>query len=232
MNLIPDQLQAINWQLHHNNVLVNDALIAELTDHFAAAIAGRMATGEDFDAAGQHVLTQFGGWRGLADLQTQYVRAQNRAAWQAFGRIARQYVAGPRLLITLPLLTGTYWLLTQYGQRAFWALLILNVAICVVVGWADWNWKPDNQKLDWNRMYPADIRNRLAGLKWVANVTYVVALNVPIYLYLFFFPIFSERPFDGIYPVISAIGITAGYVAFACIAELTYRQNPLVRRFA
>lgn len=218
--------------LRSTNLLTNEELIAELTDHFAMAIDERMARGESFDGALANVQEKFGGWPGLQTIQDEYVRGQNRTAWATFRRVALSYIALPRLLITLSLLAGTYWLLATYWQRAFWALLVVNVILYVIVGWPGWKWEPQSWQREWTTLSFDGYFKKLAGIQRVVSILFIVALNTPIWLYLFFFPFTYDRPFDGSFAVFASVDITVSYIVFFCIAELTYRDNSLLKRFA
>lgn len=230
--LTPDQKAALARHLCSTNLLTNEELIAELTDHFATAIDEQMATGESFDGALANVQAKFGGWPGLQTIQDEYARGQNWAAWATFRRVALSYVALPRLLITLSLLAGTYWLLVAYWQRAFWALIAINVVIYVVVGWSAWKWEPIRWQHEWTTLSFDGYFKKLAGIQRVVSILFIVALNTPIWLYLFFFPFTYDRPFDGSFAVFASVDITVSYIVFFCIAELTYRDNSLLKRFA
>ena len=240
MNLTHDQLAAIDWQLRHKHLLHNEELIAELTDHFAIAISEQMAIGQSFDEAGETVMSIFGGWDGIVQLQKEFVNAQNRAAWTTFGRVALSYLTIPRLLLTLLLLSGTYYLLQTYWKLAFYGLGLLHIALYIIVGYGPnamnsqtWSWKDVaksiNSMLD-NRV--SAIRNSQAGMLWVVSIVTVVAFNVPIFLYLFFFPFTFDRLFDVAFPAYATIGYVSSYISFFCIGELTYQHNSFLNRFS
>jgi|GEM_PF-4085394 len=231
MTLTPDQLATIDRQLRHKRVLQNETLLAELTDHFVSAIVVRMAAGESFDDAGAGVMATFGGWQGLARLQKEYVRTQNRMAWATVGRVVLKYLTTPRLLLTLCLLAGTYLLLSTNWKPAFYGLWLVTVALYVLVGFGmggrqKWSWKSLMKSLDQLDEQPAKtICTKQAGMRWVIGIVIIVAFNIPCYQYLFFFPLTFDRPFDSVFPVSAAIGFTSSYVGFLCLIELTYRQN-------
>lgn len=240
MNLTIDQLAAIDWQLRHKRLLQNEELIAELTDHFAVAISEQMMVGQSFNEAGETVMTMFGGWVGLVKLQKDYVQAQNRAAWATFGRVALSYLITPRLLLTLLLLVSTYYLLQAYWERAFYGLGSLNVTFSVLISFGvnalnkqKWS-RQDLKELTnkWAEQPVAAIRNSQAGARWVINIMGILAFNVPINLYLFFFPFTFDRSFNPSFTVYATIGFVVSYIGYFCIAELIYRHHPLFNRFA
>ncbi len=231
MMLTPGQQTALDNHLRETNQLTNEELIQELADHYTDAIHERMAHGLTFETALVEVQATFGGRAGLSDLQRQYIQSKNRAGWATFRTVMWSYLTFPRLLITVSLLAGTYWLLISFWQKAFIALLIGNVALYIIVGWPEFEWRPKRWKYEWNNVsIQAYVGNRV-GIFRIIRIAYIVAFNLPVFLYLFFFPFTFNRLFDSSFPVFSAVGITISYVCFFCIAELSYPRNELLKRF-
>ena len=233
MLLTPDQFQAIDRQLRYRHVLQNETLIAELTDHFAQAISVRMATGESFNDAGAGIMESFGGAQGLANLQKEYVSTQNRMAWTTFWRVALRYVTTFRLLPTLSTLAGTYLLLSAYWKSAFYGLWLVTIALYVLVGFGKkalnddvWSWEAMKQSIaEYGEMPASAIYTRQAGMQWITNLVIIVAFNIPLYQYLFFFPVTFDRPFDSLLGIYASVGFTSSYIGFFCLLELSYREN-------
>lgn len=111
MKLTPDQLAAIDHHLRKENWLLNEDLIAELTDHYVAGLEDRIANETTFKAALRDVHTSFGGRKGLLKMEKEY---QVQTA-KSNGRLVRQlflsYFQRPRLSITFTLFAGVYGLI-------------------------------------------------------------------------------------------------------------------------
>jgi hypothetical protein len=70
----PQFFSPIDRHLRQDNRLVNEELIAELTDHYVVGIAERMAQGLSFNAALRDMHDNFGGRKGLQTMERQYNR--------------------------------------------------------------------------------------------------------------------------------------------------------------
>ncbi|GAB3890821.1 hypothetical protein [Spirosoma agri] len=76
--LTPDQLTAIDRHLREINLLTNEELILELTDHYTIALDERLAHGLSFETAITDVQSAFGGSKGLQKMERQYNRVTFR----------------------------------------------------------------------------------------------------------------------------------------------------------
>ena len=72
MTITASQLFAIDDQLRKVNLLTNEELILELTDHFSEGIDIRMNTGLAFETALVEMQMEFGGRQGLQKMERQY----------------------------------------------------------------------------------------------------------------------------------------------------------------
>lgn len=74
--LTPAQLALIDKHLRSDNWLLNNDLIAELTDHYVDAISDKLTQGIPFEIAIQDVHHSFGGRKGLLRMEENYQKAQ------------------------------------------------------------------------------------------------------------------------------------------------------------
>ncbi|RYF71530.1 MAG: hypothetical protein EOO39_13805 [Cytophagaceae bacterium] len=74
--LTPAQLSLIDKHLRSDNWLLNNDLIAELTDHYVDAITDKLAQNVPFDTAIQDVHRSFGGRKGLLKMEENYQKTQ------------------------------------------------------------------------------------------------------------------------------------------------------------
>ncbi|MBO0949854.1 hypothetical protein [Fibrella forsythiae] len=74
--LTPAQLTLIDKHLRSDNWLLNNDLIAELTDHYADAISDKLAQNVPFEVALQDVHRSFGGRKGLLNMEENYQKTQ------------------------------------------------------------------------------------------------------------------------------------------------------------
>ncbi|GAB4021065.1 hypothetical protein GCM10028808_64720 [Spirosoma migulaei] len=72
--LTPAQLTTIDYHLREVNLLTDEELILELTDHYTTAIAERIAQGMAFETALTDTQQAFGGRKGLQKMERQYNR--------------------------------------------------------------------------------------------------------------------------------------------------------------
>lgn len=114
--LTSDQFKAIDVHLRRENWLLDEELVAELTDHYAAGIDERMARGASFADALQAIHTEFGGRKGLLNMeeeaQTQQSVRHIRLEWQ----LIRSFTQGPRWYIGAGLFATMLLVNTYSGQ--------------------------------------------------------------------------------------------------------------------
>lgn len=72
------QQSALDYHLRETNLLTNEELILELTDHYTTALLDRMAQGMTFETALTDTQRAFGGRRGLQQMERQYNRVTFR----------------------------------------------------------------------------------------------------------------------------------------------------------
>ncbi|MCX6218891.1 hypothetical protein [Spirosoma sp.] len=76
--LTPAQQSTLGYHLRETNLLTNEELILELTDHYTTALLDRMAQGMTFETALTDTQQAFGGRNGLQKMERQYNRVTFR----------------------------------------------------------------------------------------------------------------------------------------------------------
>lgn len=76
--LTPAQQATLDYHLRETNLLTNEELIIELTDHYTVALSDRMEKGMTFDSALTAIQTAFGGRKGLQKMERAYNRVTFR----------------------------------------------------------------------------------------------------------------------------------------------------------
>ncbi|QDK77814.1 hypothetical protein EXU85_04085 [Spirosoma sp. KCTC 42546] len=110
--LTPAQLTAIDNHLRKENWLLNNDLIAELTDHYAVGIEDRLDKGMAFDTAILELHSGFGGRKGLLKMEEEYQRQKALQLSLMEWQLIRSFMYGSRWFI---------------GLGAFIVLIILNI---------------------------------------------------------------------------------------------------------
>ncbi|OIN60175.1 hypothetical protein [Arsenicibacter rosenii] len=104
--LTNDQLAAIDRHLRKDNWLLNEDLIAELTDHYANAITEAVANGQAFDSALANVHHSFGERKGLLSMEETYQTEKAKHLDTMVWREVRRMMQGDRWpLVPLTLCT-------------------------------------------------------------------------------------------------------------------------------
>jgi hypothetical protein len=122
MTLTPDQLAAIDRHLRKDNWLLNEALLAELTDHYTNAILDRMAQGMTFESALLDVHKEFGYRKGLLKMEEEYGKTQAKSSIRFGHQQFKSYFRRPRLPWTVAILAVVYALtlwITRSGTTLF-----------------------------------------------------------------------------------------------------------------
>jgi hypothetical protein len=86
--LTPAQQSTLDYHLRKTNLLTNEELILELTDHYTTALLDRMAEGMAFATALTATQQAFGGRNGLQKMERQY----NRVTFRHYDEHWRQAV--------------------------------------------------------------------------------------------------------------------------------------------
>jgi hypothetical protein len=76
--------------LRQENLLTNEDLLAELTDHYSVALEERLAQGQDAEMALLAINADFGGRKGLQQLERKYNRVTFRRYDRMWWEIARE----------------------------------------------------------------------------------------------------------------------------------------------
>lgn len=106
--LTTDQLSAIDRHLRKDNWLLNEDLIAELTDHYADAIADQSGCGVSFDTALNDVHKSFGGRKGLLKMEEDFVAQAYRAPMLAYFKNLKTFLYWPKAFVPIGLLVMLY----------------------------------------------------------------------------------------------------------------------------
>ena len=78
MSLTLSQQAALDYHLRETNLLTNEELIMELTDHYTTALTERMDQNMTFETALTGIQMAFGGQKGLQKMERQYNRVTFR----------------------------------------------------------------------------------------------------------------------------------------------------------
>ncbi|AUD04692.1 hypothetical protein [Spirosoma pollinicola] len=231
--LTPAQLTAIKQHLRETNLLSNEELILELTDHYSLAIEDQLAQGTTFDTALATADAGFGNQPGLLSLEKHYTNASNLAFWQTVLHKLKDYTALPRLIGLFSLTGILYYLLSNFWQATFCGLVILTITLYIIVGRPFFRFPSSktNYIHEWDNRPYWIYRRRTAGLEWVSNVLLGIGFNVPLFLSVL--PtLFSEHTHERFFVFFSAVCFTVSLLSFVIVAELTFQQNPILKRLA
>ncbi|QMW03039.1 hypothetical protein [Spirosoma foliorum] len=84
--LTPAQQATLDYHLREANLLTNEELILELTDHYSTDLTERIAQGMTFETALTAIQTAFGGRKGLQKME----RAYNRVTFRHYDESWKQ----------------------------------------------------------------------------------------------------------------------------------------------
>lgn len=115
--LTPAQLSTIDQHLRKENWLLNEELIAELTDHFIDGICERLNQGMEFDVALRDVHSGFGGRVGLLKMEEEYQTQKARRVSAVEWTLVRSFMQGSRWPWSVCLFIGMYILNALLGQE-------------------------------------------------------------------------------------------------------------------
>ncbi len=138
MALTADQLQAIDRHLRKDNWLLNETLIAELTDHYIAGIDEQMIAGVSFEKALTEVHAGFGGRKGLLTLEEKFEEKPAVSVFPDFVATFLLYAKPPRLIFSLLLVIASYLICEQnlvvaWGRPVYIALSDLSIVVFLCV---------------------------------------------------------------------------------------------------
>ncbi len=138
-----DQLNQIDLHLRKENWLLNEDLIAELTDHYAAGIDERMAHGLSFTDALCAVHTDFGGRKGLLKMEEEAQKQQGRKYHRQEWQLIRSFTQGSRWYVSVCLFAAVISLNAYSGYYETFVFtnlmgffFVLNVVIGNVIAYA------------------------------------------------------------------------------------------------
>ncbi|WP_461066887.1 hypothetical protein [Spirosoma horti] len=110
------QLSTIDQHLRKENWLLNEDLIAELTDHYIQGISERLDQGMEFSVALRDIHTGFGGRKGLLKMERHYNRVTYRQYDTLFMKIAQQQNRWPYLLTPVSIYAIVFWATTHTSR--------------------------------------------------------------------------------------------------------------------
>ncbi len=133
--LTTDQLTAIDRHLRKENWLLNEDLITELTDHYINGVSERMGKSTTFDAAIREVHRDFGGRKGLLEMEEDYQANLSRQLDTSIWREIRLFFEQPRLPILIGIFGSLFCLNTfsEVGEiiDSFFGMGILLMSVSV-----------------------------------------------------------------------------------------------------
>ncbi|RIV27273.1 hypothetical protein DYU11_02880 [Fibrisoma montanum] len=109
MNLTQAQLQAIDYHLRYDNLLTNEELILELTDHYSASLDELLSTGLAFGTALATITAGFGGCNELQKMERQYNRITFRHYDQRWLGFIRESFRWPLSIGPISLFVLAFW---------------------------------------------------------------------------------------------------------------------------
>jgi hypothetical protein len=95
--LTPAQQSTLDYHLRETNLLTNEELILELTDHYTTALLDHMAQGTTFETALTATQQAFGGRKGLQKMERQYNRVSFRNYDERWLQVLRTQFQKPLL---------------------------------------------------------------------------------------------------------------------------------------
>ena len=138
--LTPAQLKLIDKHLRSDNWLLNNDLIAELTDHYVDAISDKLTEKVPFELALQDVHRSFGGRKGLLKMEENYSKMEAQTNLRVYRDVFKKAFQRPGLGYTLLIWAICYgivrtfpfdWFATQIDHMrdiAFFGLM------CILAG--------------------------------------------------------------------------------------------------
>ncbi|WP_375448580.1 hypothetical protein [uncultured Fibrella sp.] len=112
--LTPAQLTLIDKHLRSDNWLLNNVLIAELTDHYVDAISDKMGQNVPFEVALQDVHRSFGGRKGLLKMEENYQKTQANTNSRVYKDAFKKAFQLPGLGYTLLIWTICYGIVRTF----------------------------------------------------------------------------------------------------------------------
>ncbi|WP_080054524.1 hypothetical protein [Spirosoma aerolatum] len=114
--LTPSQQADLDYHLREVNLLTNEELILELTDHYTVALTEYMTQGMTFETALTEVQKAFGGRKGLQKMEQQYNQVTFRRYDTLFMNYVQQQRKWPHLLVPLLIYSMVYWATTHVAR--------------------------------------------------------------------------------------------------------------------
>jgi hypothetical protein len=120
--LTPAQQSTLDYHLRETNLLTNEELILELTDHYTTALSERIAQGMTFETALTDTQHAFGGRKGLQKMERQYNRVTFRRYDSLFMGYVQQQSRWPRVLLSVLIYALAYWTMTHTDRPTSFSL--------------------------------------------------------------------------------------------------------------
>lgn len=146
--LTPDQQSTLDYHLRETNLLTNEELILELTDHYTTALETQLAEGIPFEATLTTIQAAFGGRKGLQKMERDY----NRVTFRHYDERWRQA------------------LLAQFQKPLLWRQTVPAYAILLLVSYILFLPSPKTGATTgpkWESFYDGFLPGIFIGFVWV-----------------------------------------------------------------
>ncbi|WP_052731059.1 hypothetical protein [Spirosoma radiotolerans] len=115
--LTPAQLSILDNHLRKENWLLNEDLIAELTDHYIQGISERLDQGMEFSVALHDIHTGFGGRKGLLKMEEEYQTQKARRVYAMEWNLVHSFMQGSHWPLSVCLFISLYIVNAFIGQE-------------------------------------------------------------------------------------------------------------------
>ncbi|OIN60176.1 hypothetical protein [Arsenicibacter rosenii] len=217
--LTTDQLAAIDRHLRKDNWLLNEDLIAELTDHYANAITEAMEQGQSFDNALVGIHQSFGGRRGLLTMEDAFIKNSYTAAWLAVKQAARLLLLSPYVLLIGLVAYGIHTVLSTYQLNGFLALIAVHSIFFTLIG------LPFFTKLNWWAGPASQLKRKRSGIERVSNIVLSIALNIPIN----WLAISINSDYTPAMTLGTTLLFTLALIGYLLVAIISFSRNPILQ---
>ena len=144
------QQASLDYHLRETNLLTNEELILELTDHYTTAHHERITQGMTFEKALIDIQQAFGGRKGLQKMERQY----NKVTFRRYDSVLMNYVREqgkwPEYLVPLIVFSFAFWIAVtvlkpvpfsfQTVFNSFGTSLSIGFLVGIVLGLPWWNY--------------------------------------------------------------------------------------------
>lgn len=207
--------------LRQHNLLTNEDLIAELTDHYSVALENQLAQGVNSETALMAINADFGGRSGLQKLETQYNRVSFRRYDALWWETIKDLPFHPKRLAYLLVMWGVavygYWPSFKYnGPIEFGFLFGLLIGTLLSLQVPLWDYLKKLVRHGWHNP-PTEVQYILRRTSTVTAI-----LGGQMAMLCWFVPV----PTDGLSSFIHTIYFTLFWVG---VSSLTVMQKLLYK---